>query len=126
MTKEEFFKKTAEDYFDELFVPLDDFCQMLKIVCPVFGVLKTNIEDTEDGNKEIIFIDEDKVDAVFSTNSGEVMEESLLDMSSIILKLIIDKKGKVILVEHGIPFLTPANKELILFFGGLVNKRIIL
>lgn len=126
MTKEEFYKKIAEGYFDELSVTLDDFCQTLKCVHPVFGALKTKMEDKEDGNKELVFIDEDKADMVFSTNPDAKIDESLLDMSTIILKLIIDEDGKIIFVNHGVSFLTPANKDLILFLGSLINKKIIL
>lgn len=126
MTKKEFYKKIAEGYFDELSVSLDDFCEMLKGVYPVFGVLKTEMEDKENGYIEITFIDDDKADAVFSNNPDLEVDESLLDMSTVILKLTLSKEGVITTISHGIHLLTPVNKENILFLGSLINKKIIL
>lgn len=123
LTKKKFFERVAKDYFDDFTMNINDLSETIKSVAPIFGKLEVNIEELENGNKRVGFIDKDVADVVISSKSEEV-DEKELDMSTRVLALTIDSNNSVKTVEHGISFLTPANKELILFFGCLINKKL--
>lgn len=122
MTKKEFFDEIKNGYYELQTASLESFCEMYKFVAPIFGKLEVEIEKLEDGTSKLTFIDRDIYDFRINSN-GEKVEEPV-DMSSVSMVLYLDADGIVKTVEHGISIFTPANKDLVLFYGGLIEKRI--
>lgn len=125
MDRKDFFKAVANDYFESRTVQFDGFTEMIKGVMPVFGELKTEITEQDGSRKKtIVFVDIDEADAVFAP-AGYTPSKEDLDMSTVLLKLTINTDGVIEIVEHGLGIFTPANKDLILFFGSLIGKIIL-
>lgn len=122
MDNTNFYKAVAESYNDNLKCSLNGLKDMVIGAFPIFGELIVNIEDIKDG-KKMTFIDKDKANMVVGGNISSLTEDDL-DMSAIALKITLDKNNKVTIVEHGVSFITPANKNLMLFLGSLVGKKI--
>ena len=122
MTKKEFLNEIRDGYYELQTATLENFCQMFKKVHPIFGEQKTKIEKIEDGSTKISFIDEDIYDSCIDAKGEEINE--VVDMSTVALTLYINEDNVVNTIEHGLSIFTPANKDLILFYGSLVGKRI--
>ena len=110
MNKQDFFNLVRDGYYEKQKIDIDEFCDMYSSISPIFGILKTEIEKLEDNTTKITFIDE------------EINE--VIDISSISMVIYLDEKNIVKAVEHGISIFTPANKDLVLFYGSLIGKKI--
>lgn len=122
LKRKDFFKAIANDYFEERSITLEDLKKTISSVMPVFGKLEVEITEEND-DKIFIFTDVDKADVAFIPEDCKLTEEQL-DMSCTLLKLIVQEDNKIQIVEHGLGMLTPANKEVILFLGSLIGKKI--
>lgn len=122
MSRQEFFNLVRDGYYKEQEVTLTEFCKMYSSVTPIFGVLKTEIEKLEDNTTKITFIDEDICDYCINSKGEEVDE--VIDMSSISMVMYLDENNIINAVQHGMSMFTPANKDLALFCGSLIGKKI--
>lgn len=122
MSKELFYKRVLETFFEVRTCSLKDLENMLESVIPIFGELETEITKNEN-EATIKFIDKDEADMVISTSNVEIPKE-MLNMSSIVLTIHLDKNNQIVFVEHGLGAFTTANKELALFLASIVGKKI--
>lgn len=122
MNRKEFFNKVKNEYYETQSISLENFCKTYKKVAPIFGELEVKTEKLEDGEIKLIFIDKDEYD--FAVNSNGEIKNNYIDMSSVSMVLYLDKNGVVKTVENSITIFTPANKDLVLFCGSLIEKRI--
>lgn len=123
MKRSEFFEAIKDDFFNERTADFESFKSMVNGAMPVFGTLETTLEDNENG-KIITFIDNDKADLVISDADINV-DEVETDMSTILMKLTLNKDGVIETVSHGIHGLfTPANKEKVLLLASFIGKKI--
>lgn len=124
MNRKEFYEVIKNDFFEERTASFSDFKHMLRGAIPVFGTLETSIEEGENGKKTITFIDNDKADVVIGPKNVNI-DEVNMDMSTIIMKLNLNKEGTIETVSHNIGgFYTPANKENVLLFASFIGKKI--
>ena len=122
MNKQDFFNLVRDGYYEKQKINIDEFCKMYSSVTPIFGVLKTEIEKLEDNTTKITFIDEDICDYCINSKGEEVDE--VIDMSSIAMVMYLDENNIINAVQHGMSMFTPANKDLALFCGSLIGKKI--
>lgn len=122
MSKELFYKRVLETFFEGKTCSLKDFMNTLSCVMPVFGELESEITKNED-KTTIRFIDRDEADVVIAPTNIEITKE-MLDMSSIVLVIHLDENDQIVFVEHGLGAFTPANKEIALFLASIVGKRV--
>lgn len=104
MNKQGFFNLVKDNYYENQETTLAEFCEMYNYIAPIFGTLKTETEKSNNSTK-IIFIDED-------------------DTSTVSMIMYLDKDNIIKTIEHGLSIFTPANKDLILFYGSLIGKKI--
>jgi hypothetical protein len=124
MKKQEFFEHIECDYFKKLGCDFGDFKEMVSVIMPVFGVLKVDYERKSENEKIIIFKDVDQAMFVLVEDGYEIKEEDM-DMTSNIMKIILDKEDVIKIVEHGIKIFTPANKDTVLFLGSIIGKKLL-
>lgn len=105
MNKKGFFNLVKDNYYENQETTLAELCEMYNCIAPIFGTLIIEIEKSNK-NTIIMFIDND--DGVFTTS----------------MTLHLDKKNVIKAVEHGLSIFTSANKDLILFYGSLIGKKI--
>lgn len=94
-----------DNYYKNQETTLAELCEMYNYIAPIFGTLRTEIEKSN-GNTKIIFVDDDD------------------GVSTVSMTLYLDRKNIIEAVEHGLSIFTPANKDLILFYGSLIGKKI--
>ena len=125
MDRKDFFNLVKDDYYnDNASTTLTNFCKMYESVTPVFGTLKTKIEKQEHNVTKVTLIDEDISDYCIDANGNRVDEA--VDMSTISLIMYLNEDNIVIAIENKTPMFTNANKNLVLFYGGLIGKQILL
>lgn len=105
MDKQDFFNTVKDNYYKNQEITFTELYEMYKCIAPIFGTLRTEIEKSND-NTKIIFVDDDS------------------DISTVSMTLYLNKKNIIEAVEHGLSIFTPANKDLILFYGSLIGKKI--
>lgn len=123
MTKQDFFKFLLNDFFEERTCSIKDLTNTIEMIMPVFGSIDVKVEEKEYGEKSVTFIDKDESMAVIAPKGVEIPDE-MLDMSTTILRLTVDKENKITIVEHGLNIFTPANKEIGVFQLSLIGKKI--
>lgn len=113
MNKQDFFNLVRDGYYEKQETTLEEFCEMYRYIIPIGGILKTKVELLEEDNTttKITFIDED-------------IDNDNNDMSGISMIIYLDENNIIKTIEHGLSIFTPANKDLVLFYGSLIGKEI--
>lgn len=122
MERKIFFERIRDDYFSKLECNFEGLKEMISGAMPVFGMLETDIIPLKN-RKMIVFKDIHHAMFSIAPEGYEVTEEDT-DMSGTILSLTLNNDNIIDLVDHGIKMFTPANKETVLFLGGLIGKKI--
>lgn len=123
--RKNFFERVASDYFNQTGCSLEAFESMLKTVFPVFGTLVHEINAMEDGY-QLTFIDHHLCTNLLDANGEKnyLEENERFDQSTQLCVLHLNQEKVIQTVEHSIQLITPANKEMLLFYGNLVGKSL--
>lgn len=127
INRNEFFHAITESFFKDLTTDFTGLCEMINGALPVFGMLAVKVEDMEDGDKRITFIDKDDADFVITGEgvSQEELDDLDTDMTTTVVTLYLDKEDKISIVDHSMNLFTPANKNHVLFLASLIGKKVL-
>lgn len=127
MKKEDIFNNIRDNYYEDKELHIDVLKDLVGPIMPIFGILEVELTPGDNNHKILSFHDKDQADVtVVPEGINMSLQEytDMCDMSCTPLILRLNKDNKVICVNHGVGFLTPANKNLILFLGHLIGKTI--
>lgn len=122
MTRREYFNLIRDNYYIDRTFLLDNLKDMVRSVAPIFGELEVEIKDI-DGGKEIFFIDNDEGDIIIAPDEMDTSEINT-DMSTVAFSLTVNENNIIDTVNSNMGFFTKANKDLLLFSGHLVGKKV--
>lgn len=123
MDRYDFYEHIRDNFFNNLTADFEKFKQMIIASAPIFGTLRVDITETEEGGKVISFIDVDEADAVFAPEGVDV-DEINVDMTVTVVTLHLSTDNIIEVVEHGFNLFTPKNKDNVLLYASLIGKKI--
>lgn len=123
MTRQDFYNAIRDDFFENRTADFELFKSMVRGAAPIFGELKVEITEKEDGGKKIEFIDVDEAQFVLAPE-GVDTDEVDTSMTTTALIIHLDKENVIQVVEHGFKIFTRANKSSVLLYAGLIGKKI--
>ena len=124
MERRIFFEQIKNSYFENLSSDFKEFKDTICAVMPVFGTVEIEYIRISEYEKIMIFKDIGEAMFVVGPEGYDVTLEDL-DMSGMILKITMDGENVIHLVEHGIRMFTPANKDIVLFLGSIIGKKLL-
>lgn len=128
MSRQDFFNVIAEDYYKDCALSFQKLKTTVKGVFPVFGELEVKVMEVQLNENEtcteVTYIDNDQGDIIIAPEGVDVSEIDT-DMSCTVLSFTVGHDGIINTVNSNMGFFTRANKDILLFSGFLIGKKVI-